>query len=103
MLLPGSRYEPARAFDGPFPGLRPRPVGRPVGAVEHTVRPGDRLDALARHYYDDGRLWWRIVDANPGLLCGADLVRETDEVDAVGNILNERMVGAVLLIPRARD
>ena len=50
------------------------------------MRAGDRLDLLARHYYNDDRLWWRIVDANPESLYGGDL-------------LTEEMEGQVLLIP----
>ena len=89
-----SRYANARAFDGdegrPFPGVRPREIGPATGVVEHTVCEGDRLDRLAQHYYNDDRLWWRIVDANPEIVHGAD---------AVGN----DMVGRVLLIPAARE
>jgi nucleoid-associated protein YgaU len=88
-----SRYADARPFSTgsvePFAGVRPRSIAPATGVVEHTVRQGDRLDLLAKHYYNDDRLWWRIVDANPDLLHGAE---------AVG----EKMVGQVLLIPAAR-
>jgi nucleoid-associated protein YgaU len=103
MFLPGSRYErnpPFTAGKGapdPFPGVRPRVVAPTPGVIEHSVRAGDRLDSLARHYYNDDRLWWRIVDANPETFYGGDLVRET----AMPPLL-ESMVGRTILIPRAR-
>jgi nucleoid-associated protein YgaU len=92
MFLKGSRYEASRPFTpatagrDTFPGVRPRAVDTLPGVVEHTVRAGDRLDLLARHYYNDDRLWWRIVDANPEILFGGDL-------------LAEEMEGQVILIP----
>lgn len=109
MFLPGSRYADARAFaavDGKlaFPGVRAREIAAAPGVLEHTVEAGDRLDRLARHYYNDDRLWWRIVDANPEIFYGADLLRETaDQLPAAsGPLPLERMVGRVILIPRAR-
>ena len=101
MLSTKSRYATARLFESekgdpaapstaPFPGLRPRSIQPTTGVIEHTVLEGDRLDRLAQNYYNDDRLWWRIVDANPEILHGSD---------AVG----AEMVGRVLLIPAARD
>ena len=83
--------------------------------IEHTVRIGDRLDLLARHYYNDGRQWWRILDANPEFLhaddavLGKTLVQEGDrlvEVDrpeAGAVVVRPSMVGRVIVIPRARE
>ncbi len=89
----------------PFPGVRPRAIAPTPGVIEHTVRAGDRLDLLARHYYNDDRLWWRIVDANPEFFYGGDLVRE-EEVGDQGSPPEpprlESMVGRTILIPRAR-
>lgn len=126
MLLKGSRYEGARPFadDGagpPFPGLRAREIAPAPTVLEHTVQAGDRLDRLARHYYNDDRLWWRIVDANPEVFYGGDLLREHadalpvawgrpgcapgDEAKppvAGGFLCLDRMVGRAILIPRAR-
>lgn len=109
MFLKGSRYETARPFvaeDGavPFPGVRARPIASAPPVLEHTVQAGDRLDRLARHYYNDDRLWWRIVDANPEVFYGADLLREEeDELPVATGLLSlERMVGRAILIPRAR-
>jgi len=95
MFLKGSRYEQARRFDQDedgrsFPGVRPRKIGPGVGVVEHVVKSGERLDLLARHYYNDDRLWWRIADANP-------------EFVHAGLMLAEDQVGQVILIPRAKE
>jgi nucleoid-associated protein YgaU len=109
MFLKGSRYEHARVFvseDGskPFPGVRAREIAPAPAVLEHTVQAGDRLDRLARHYYNDGRLWWRIVDANPEVFYGPDLLRENaDELPVAGGTLTlERMVGRAILIPRVK-
>lgn len=107
--LKGTRYETARAFAAgeaggePFPGVRPRPIGAAEGVIEHTVRAGDRMDLLARHYYNDDRLWWRILDANPELLYGGDAVREREEPGALEGEIRPSMVGRVIVIPRARE
>lgn len=91
-----SRYREARAFtpanDRPdvFRGTRPRVIGRATGVIEHEVRAGDRLDLLARHYYNDDRLWWRIVDANPEFRYG-------------GDVILDRMLGKSILIPRVTE
>ncbi len=88
-----SRYRDARPFApaGPgllaFGGVRPRIIGRVTGVIEHQVQAGDRLDLLARHYYNNDRLWWRIVDANPEFLYAGDIV-----LDA--------MLGKSILIPK---
>lgn len=109
MFLKGSRYERADPFapgeggGDPFPGVRPRHIGPAEGVIEHTVRAGDRLDLLARHYYNDGRLWWRILDANPDLAYGGDAVRETDRVAPGGEVVHPAMVGRVIVIPRAKE
>jgi nucleoid-associated protein YgaU len=96
MFSKSSRYRNARGFtpreDGSkvFDGVRPRDIGAASGVIEHTIRAGDRLDLLARHYYNDMRLWWRIVDANPEFLYG-------------GDIICRDMEGLVILIPRAKE
>jgi len=95
MRLRGSRYERVPGFvaagtAAPFLGLRPRDIGPATGVLEHTVGAGERLDLLALQYYNDDRLWWRILDANPGVLLGGEL--------ALGDL-----EGSTLIIPRARD
>jgi hypothetical protein len=88
-----SRYRDARPFvdaedrSSGFRGTRPRPIAGASGVIEHQVKAGDRLDLLARHYYNDDRLWWRIVDANPEVLFG-------------GDVLLEHMHGRFILVPR---
>ena len=95
MFIKGSRYAKSRTFDATadgtvvFEGIRPREIGAAPGVIEHVVTAGDRLDLLAGHYYNDDRLWWRIVDANPEFLFAGDMVLE-------------EMEGQVILIPKAR-
>ncbi|HXH72354.1 MAG TPA: LysM domain-containing protein [Mariprofundaceae bacterium] len=94
MIAKGSRYENCRSFasedgtTGGFAGIRPRPIGPASAVLEYTVKEGDRLDSLALHFYDDAQRWWRILDANPGIVFGADL-------------LLAGYVGEVILIPRS--
>lgn len=112
MFRKGSRYEEARSFapaEGEteaFPGVRPREIGPATGVIEHTVRSGDRLDLMARHYYDDARLWWRILDANPEILYAGDAVRDEGEGTEAGSepevLESSSMVGRTLVIPRGR-
>jgi len=95
MFFKGSRYESARPFTPAvggrevFPGVRPRAAVTRAGAVEHVIRAGDRLDLLARHYYNDDRLWWRIADANPEVLFAGDMLAPGTE-------------GQVILIPAGK-
>jgi len=95
MINKGSRYEGATLFkpdeDGvlPFRGIRPRPIGAARPVLEHYLRTGERPDLFAAHYYNDPQLWWRILDANPDVLCAGDLA-ERDPADP-------------LLIPSARE
>ena len=51
---------------------------------------GDRLDLLALYFYVDSRKWWRILDANPEIVFGADLTLED-------------YIGETILIPRATE
>lgn len=105
MLTKKSRYKNALPFGAPdvasapsamppasmvFRGLRARPIGPATGVVEHEIKADDRLDHLARHYYNDDRLWWRIVDANPQFSFGPDM-------------LGDAMAGRVILIPMQRE
>ena len=96
MLVKKSRYRDARTFeplsDGSevFSGLRSRRIGPATGVIEQEVQASDRLDQLARNYYNDDRLWWRIVDANPEYTFGPDM-------------LGEDMAGLVILIPKLKE
>jgi len=96
MLAKKSRYRDARTFEpladgrGVFPGLRARRLGPATGMIEHEVQASDRLDQLARNYYNDDRQWWRIVDANPEFTFGPDM-------------LGDDMAGQVILIPKLKE
>ncbi len=96
MIDKGSRYENAVGFVGEngkapvFGGIRPRKIGPAVGVLEYTLKEGDRLDLLSLYFYNNTRRWWRILDANPQILFGADLM------------LNES-VGETILIPRSTE
>ena len=71
-----SRYKDSKYFAGPprpFQGTRPRDIGPAIGIVEYQLKEWDRIDRLAFHYYNDVDLWWRILDANPEVLCAVDL------------------------------
>lgn len=118
MFSKKSRYAKARKFsadtsngDG-FPGVRPREIGPAAGMIEHEVKVGDRLDHLARNYYNDDRLWWRIVDANPEFFYGQAYLKKKksgDEDDheplvpVPGVMLLEHFEGSVILIPRLKE
>jgi len=92
----GSRYERARLFAGEngkepvFGGIRARKIVSAAGVLEYIVKDGDRLDLLSLHFYNDTKRWWRILDANPQLMFGADLM------------LGE-YIGETILIPRSRE
>ena len=95
MFLDRSRYKDTKTFEKAeagegFHGIRAREIGDTTAILEHEVSVGDRLDLLARHYYNDDRMWWRIVDANP-------------EFMFAGLMLSEEMAGQVILIPRANE
>lgn len=96
MTLKGSRYEETKPFAGQdgkepaFQGSRPRKITEAAGVLEYTVKEGDRLDLLALHFYNNPRRWWRILDANPHILFGADLMLESS-------------VGEIILIPRSTE
>lgn len=73
-----------------FLGLRNRDIGLATGVIEHQVQSGNRLDHLAFHYYNDDRMWWRILDANPDIVFA-------------GYLLDQSMEGTVILIPKLKE
>lgn len=91
-----SRYRNTKPFALPvgeraaFEGFRARELITAEGMLEHVVKEGDRLDLLALHYYNDTRLWWRIIDANP-------------EIVFAGKINMNEITGEIILIPRSDD
>ncbi len=96
MPLNTSRYQDSRSFAAEngqppvFEGMRSRTIGPATSVLEYIVKENDRLDLLALYFYVDSRKWWRILDANPEIMFGADLT------------LNE-YVGETILIPRAAE
>jgi hypothetical protein len=94
MITPGSRHENAVPFTQEgneplaFQGLRPRAIGPAKPVLEHTLREGERHDALAALFYNEPRLWWRILDANPDVLYAGDLA----ERDSAQPLLSPRAV-----------
>lgn len=64
-----SRYYglPTVAGDrGPHVVQRPiAPPAAPAGSIVHVLVVGENLEQLARRYYGQEDLWWRIADANP--------------------------------------
>ena len=110
MISKKSRYAKARMFspDGEsFLGIRAREIGPAPGVIEHEIRVGDRLDHLARHYYNNDRLWWRIVDANPEFFYGQSFVATQDISNNLmpvpGVMLSKHLEGSVILIPRLKE
>lgn len=81
MPVKGSRYEKPVPFSGAkeplFLGMRPRAIGQATPVLEYRVKEGDRLDLLSLYFYNNDRKWWRILDANPWVIFGADLSLES--------------------------
>ena len=96
VIAKGSRYESAKEFAGEngkepvFGGIGPRKIGPAAGVLEYTVKEGDRLDLLSLHFYNNTRKWWRILDANPQIIFGADLMLT-------------KYIGETILIPRSTE
>ncbi|MCP4433619.1 MAG: hypothetical protein GY806_21785 [Gammaproteobacteria bacterium] len=96
MIEKRSRYESSKPFTGEngkepvFGGIRPRKIGLATGVLEYIVKEGDRLDLLSLHFYNNSRRWWRILDANPQIIFGADLM------------LN-KYIGETIMIPRSEE
>lgn len=65
----------------------------PTQTVQHQVMQGETLDLLARQYYGDERLWWRIADANP-LIYPFDI--------KAGDVLDVPVVGEAARVNRTR-
>ena len=96
MISKGSRYENAREFasedgnDPVFGGIRPREIYFATGVLEYSVKEGDRLDLRSLQFDNNTHRWWRILDANPQIIFGADLMLE-------------QYVGESILIPRSME
>lgn len=79
-------YLPDPRLEADVQPQTPRQVRTVEGALEHRIVAGDRLDLLARHYYNDDRLWRHIADANPDFFYAADA-------------LDDAQIGRILIIP----
>lgn len=96
MIEKGSRYEDPEVFaaengkEPVFNGIRPRKIATVAGVLEYTIKEGDRLDLLSLHFYNNSQRWWRILDANPQIIFGADLMLD-------------EYLGETILIPRSRE
>ena len=51
-----------------------RLIDKVEGVFEHLIDENDRLDLLAKKYYDQPIKWWRICDANPEFKSPLDLL-----------------------------
>jgi len=100
-----SRYKDAKYFSAepglssPFPGIRPREISTAVGIIECRLKEWDRFDLLSFNYYNNVDLWWRILDANPEVLCAVDLFIEPETQEGHGKKSAEK----TLLIPGAGE
>lgn len=117
MFLKSSRYLTAKRFEAradgtlPFKGVRARTIGPATGVVEHILQADERFDWLGTHYFNDSRLWWRIVDANADVLCALELEvlglvpapGLTGTTTAADEDRRSEEFGAVVLIPRAKE
>jgi len=56
-------------------GLLPRQPSRRGIPAWHVVRPGDRLETLAQHYYGSREAWRRLFQANLDRLSDPDRLR----------------------------
>lgn len=106
--LAARRFEPAEDGSLPFKGVRPRVIAPATPVVEHVLQPGERFDALGQHYFNDPWLWHRILDANPDVLCAAQLEiigapQLPRSGDSAAPAEPAADFGEVLLIPRARE
>lgn len=114
MPTKGSRYKKAVVFSGTngqapiFKGFRPRSIKPATGMLEYIVKEDDRLDLLGLYFYIDGRKWWRVLDANPEIVFGADLSRKIDlsqssDLKEIEEMKKREYIGETILIPRASE
>jgi len=72
-VKPNSRYRNLSTLKAVAPdgttheviSLRLRHDQIPRVSQVHRLTQGESLDLLARRFFGDERLWWRILDANP--------------------------------------
>lgn len=114
MSAKGSRYKNAVVFSGTnsqapiFKGFRPRSIGPATGVLEYIVKEDDRLDLMALYFYVESRKWWRVLDANPEIVFGADLTHRIDlsqssDLKELEEMKKREFIGETILIPRALE
>lgn len=83
-IAPTSRYAAIERIEHEFPDgtkvtyLKRRFVPRQPGSAVtgHSVEQGDRPDLLAARYFGDPAQFWRLADANAGVLNPDELTEE---------------------------
>jgi hypothetical protein len=91
----GSRYELSNRFAADaegrpyFKGLLPRTLTVPEAILEHPVASKDRQDSLAQNYYQEPRLWHRIVEANLQTIFAEDLLHD---LQSAKDLTNESII-----------
>ncbi len=74
MFLRGSRYETVETATLTRPDgselryKRLRLIDADPAQMTYVVQEGDRLDTIAWNVFRDPGMWWRIADANAGLV-----------------------------------
>jgi nucleoid-associated protein YgaU len=75
MIFLTSRYVdgPLDTLPDPRTGQYKRTVFRKAprpstGYVSYLWRERDRIDLVAKAFYDDSTAWWQIMDANPDII-----------------------------------
>lgn len=64
--------------DGTRTVIVPKPIRtRTFDFTYYQWQEGDRIDVVARDYFDDERLWYVIAEANPEVLVWTDLAPGT--------------------------
>jgi hypothetical protein len=110
VLFAKSRYANSAVFERSSGErlLVARAIGPASPVIEHEIQVGDRLDHLSQHYYNDDRLWWRILDANPSIAFPTEDEFGTTRLSVrplyfAGIALDSELEGQILLIPRAKE
>jgi len=52
----------------------------PTGAQSYTVKSGDSLSKIAKHFYGDGAKWHQIYEANRDKIKNPDLIHPGQEL-----------------------
>jgi nucleoid-associated protein YgaU len=101
-VKPDSRFARLPVLEVVTPDGKPRRVIAlrlvvpPVSSTttQHLVIQGEAIDLLARRFYGDEKIWWRILDANP-VVYPLDI--------KPGDVLNLPAPGPITRATRARS